>query len=34
MGDMPQGMTPDEVEAEKFRRASGQDDGVVDAEYE
>jgi len=27
-------MTPDEVEAEQFRRASGQDDGVVDAEYE
>jgi molecular chaperone DnaK len=24
----------DEVEAEKFRKATGQDDGVVDAEYE
>ena len=38
MGDMPHdghpGMTPDEVEAEQFRRASGQDEGVVDAEYE
>jgi len=41
MGDMPpggdygyQGKTQDEVEAEQFRRASGQDDGVVDAEYE
>jgi molecular chaperone DnaK len=41
MGDIPhgedhghQGMTPDEIEAEQFRRASGQDEGVVDAEYE
>ncbi len=29
-----QGKTQDEIEEEKFRRASGQDDGVVDAEYE
>jgi len=39
MGDMPgasygyQGKTQDEIEAEKFRKATGQDD-VVDAEYE
>ncbi len=40
MGDMPagsnygdEGKTQDEVEAEQFRRATGQDD-VVDAEYE
>jgi len=26
--------TQDEVEEEKFRRATGQDDSVVDAEYE
>jgi molecular chaperone DnaK len=29
-----QGKTTDEVEEEQFRRATGQDDGVVDAEYE
>ena len=29
-----QGKTQDEVEEEQFRRATGQDDGVVDAEYE
>jgi molecular chaperone DnaK len=29
-----QGKTEDEIEEEKFRRATGQDDGVVDAEYE
>ena len=29
-----QGKTADEVEEEQFRRATGQDDGVVDAEYE
>ena len=29
-----QGKTTDEVEEEKFRRATGQDDSVVDAEYE
>jgi len=41
MGGMPpegdygyQGKTQDEIEAEQFRRASGQDDGVVDAEYD
>ena len=28
-----QGRTQDEIEAEQFRRATGQDD-VVDAEYE
>ncbi len=40
MGDMPHGSpskvkakTEDEIQAEKFRRASGQDDDVVDAEY-
>jgi len=32
MGGAPQ--TQDEIEQEQFRRASGQDDGVVDAEYE
>ncbi|MHA1147264.1 MAG: molecular chaperone DnaK [Promethearchaeota archaeon] len=35
MGDNAySGMTEDEIEAEKFRRASAQDDDVVDAEYE
>jgi len=41
MGDVPpgakygyQGKTQDEVEEEQFRRATGQDDNVVDAEYE
>ncbi len=37
MGDTAytsQGKTQDEIEAEQFRRASGQDDNVVDAEYE
>ena len=41
MGDVPpggansyQGKTQDEIEEEKFRRASGQDDGVVDAEFD
>ena len=41
MGDMPpgasynyQGKTQDEIEEEQFRRATGQDDNVVDAEYE
>jgi molecular chaperone DnaK len=29
-----QGKTQDEIEEEQFRRATGQDDGVVDAEYE
>ncbi|MFX0047858.1 MAG: molecular chaperone DnaK [Candidatus Hermodarchaeota archaeon] len=29
-----QGKTKDEVEEEQFRRATGQDDGVVDADYE
>ncbi len=29
-----QGKTADEVEEEQFRRATGQDEGVVDAEYE
>lgn len=29
-----QGKTQDEVEAEQFRRATGQDENVVDAEYE
>ena len=40
MGNMPPGAaydyggkTQDEVEAEQFRKASGQDDDVVDAEY-
>jgi molecular chaperone DnaK len=32
MGGTPQ--TQDEIEQEQFRRATGQDDGVVDAEYE
>ena len=32
MGGAPQ--TQDEIEEEQFRRATGQDDGVVDAEYE
>jgi len=41
MGDMPpgtsydyQGKTQDEIEEEQFRKATGQDDGVVDAEYD
>ncbi len=41
MGDTPpgasygyQGKTQDEIEEEQFRRATGQDDNVVDAEYE
>jgi molecular chaperone DnaK len=41
MGDMPQGAsynyqgkTQDEIEEEQFRRATGQDDNVVDAEYD
>ncbi len=41
MGDVPpgntygsQGKTQDEVEEEQFRRATGQDDNVVDAEYD
>jgi len=37
MGDTAytyQGKTQDEIEQEQFRRASGQDDNVVDAEYE
>ena len=41
MGGMPpgasygtQGKTQDEIEEEQFRRATGQDEGVVDAEYE
>ena len=41
MGDVPpgatyghQGKTQDEVEQEQFRRATGQDDNVVDADYE
>ncbi|MFW9898996.1 MAG: molecular chaperone DnaK [Candidatus Thorarchaeota archaeon] len=37
MGDSAytnQGKTQDEIEEEKFRRATGQDDNVVDAEYE
>jgi len=41
MGDIPpgtsydyQGKTQDEIEEEQFRRATGQDDGVVDAEYD
>ncbi|MHA1782114.1 MAG: molecular chaperone DnaK [Promethearchaeota archaeon] len=29
-----QGKTQDEIEEERFRRATGQDDGVIDAEYE
>ena len=32
MGGAPQ--TQDEIEQDQFRRATGQDDGVVDAEYE
>ncbi len=40
MGDMPgasygyQGKTQDEIEEEQFRKATGQDDNVVDAEYD
>ncbi|UCC18711.1 MAG: molecular chaperone DnaK [Promethearchaeota archaeon] len=41
MGDVPpgaaygyQGKTKDEIEEEQFRRATGQDDNVVDAEYD
>ncbi|MFX1392415.1 MAG: molecular chaperone DnaK [Promethearchaeota archaeon] len=41
MGDIPsgtsygnQGKTQDEIEEEQFRKATGQDDNVVDAEYE
>ncbi len=41
MGDVPpgatygyQGKTQDEIEEEQFRKATGQDDNVVDAEYE
>ncbi len=41
MGDVPpgaaygsQGKTQDEIEEEQFRRATGQDDNVVDAEYD
>ena len=41
MGDIPpgasygyQGKTQDEIEEEQFRRATGQDENVVDAEYE
>ncbi|MFX1571756.1 MAG: molecular chaperone DnaK [Promethearchaeota archaeon] len=39
MGDVPpgakyQGKTQDEIEEEQFRRATGQDDNVVDADYE
>ncbi len=41
MGDVPpgatygsQGKTQDEIEQEQFRRATGQDDNVVDAEYD
>ncbi|MFX1386805.1 MAG: molecular chaperone DnaK [Promethearchaeota archaeon] len=41
MGDIPsgtnydhQGKTKDEIEEEQFRRATGQDDNVVDAEYD
>ena len=41
MGDVPpgasygsQGKTQDEIEEEQFRRATGQDENVVDAEYE
>ncbi|KON26449.1 molecular chaperone DnaK [miscellaneous Crenarchaeota group archaeon SMTZ-80] len=41
MGDVPpgatyghQGKTQDEVEQEQFRKATGQDDNVVDADYE
>jgi len=40
MGDVPpgaydyQGKTQDEIEEEQFRRAPGQDENVVDAEYE
>ncbi len=33
-GDGYQGKTQDEIEAERFRRATGQDDNVVDAEYD
>lgn len=35
MGDTPyESKTQDEMEQEQFRKASGQDEGVVDAEYE
>jgi len=40
MGDVPgasygyQGKTQDEIEEERFRKATGQDDNVVDAEYD
>ncbi len=35
MGGTPyEGKTQDEIEQEQFRKASGQDEGVVDAEYE
>ena len=41
MGNQPpgttyghEGKTEDEIEEERFRRATGQDDGVVDAEYD
>jgi molecular chaperone DnaK len=35
MGGTPyEGKTQDEMEQEKFRKATGQDEGVVDAEYE
>ena len=40
MGDVPsggygnQGKTQDEIEEEQFRKATGQDDNVVDAEYD
>jgi len=35
MGGTPhEGKTQDEIEQEQFRRATGQDEGVVDAEYE
>ncbi|MFX1379315.1 MAG: molecular chaperone DnaK [Promethearchaeota archaeon] len=40
MGDMPgasygyKGKTQDEIEEEQFRKATGQDDSVVDAEYD
>jgi molecular chaperone DnaK len=33
-GDPYESKTQDEIEQEKFRKASGQDEGVVDAEYE
>jgi hypothetical protein len=29
-----QAKSQDEIEEEQFRKATGQDDGVVDAEYE